>query len=379
MKPQISALRAPPPQRVFLAVIISLRKHFHTRIPSCVGDRFRSVVAMPPSLKRPAADTTGKAAGKAAAEPADTADGTSKPRLKIQKKTYRQSRPWEGPTISEALTVGDALSTAYPGMDSLRAATFATVSLSGFAPGPTLGKLLGTLAPTVTCTAEAARPDIFDSAMTQHGEHVVKWSGDNFKCITCRQHRRTCSLGNVDILLMDGMPAADEEARAVQSFVTAVNPRVQICCQPFSERKALKIDPTWRPRLLSAAPAATPGTDASCSAAEGAPRGKRDGGTPTTASKRPRTTTAEEVASGPLRAAQGGHILWTLDRYTFCSLCGAYTCGSGRGFLKGLKGECKGTPTPGSSRDRHRRLLAGKHPTQLYFLGTPVRRKPDES
>ena len=226
---------------------------------------------MPSSLKRPAADTTGKAAGKAAAEPADAADGKSKPRLKIQKKTYRQSRPWEGPTISEALTVGEALSTAYPGKDGLRAVTFATVSLSGFAPGPTLGKLLGTLAPTVTCTAEAARPASFNSAMlsmsgfTQHGafrglaKHAVKLEGGTFKCITCSQHRR-CSLGNVDILLMDGMPAAGEEAAAVQSFVTAVNPSVQICCQPYSDRKALSIDPTWEATVAGGygLPIATP-------------------------------------------------------------------------------------------------------------------------
>ena len=198
---------------------------------------------MPSSLKRPAADTTGKAAGKAAAEPADAADGKSTPRLKIQKKTYRHSRPWEGPTISEALTVGDALSTAYPGKDSLRAATFATVSLSGFAPGPTLGKLLGTLAPTVTCTAEAARPASFNSAMlsmagfTAYGpfpglaKHAVKLEDGNFKCITCQ--RQSC-IGKVDILLLDGMPAVGEEAAAVQSFVAAVKPRVQICCQPYS-------------------------------------------------------------------------------------------------------------------------------------------------
>ena len=240
------------PQSVFLAVIISLRKNFIKRIPSCVGDRFRSVVAMPSSLKRPAADTTGKAAGKAAAEPADAADGKSKPRLKIQKKTYRHSRPWEGPTISEALTVGDALPTAYPGMDSLRAATFATVSLSGFAPGPTLGMLLNTLAPTVTCTAEAARPASFNSAMlsmagfTKYGafqglaKHAVKLEDGNFKCITCQ--RQSC-IGKVDILLLDGMPAVGEEAAAVQSFVAAVKPRVQICCQPYSERNAVQTDP----------------------------------------------------------------------------------------------------------------------------------------
>ena len=226
---------------------------------------------MPPSQKRPASDTTGNAlklpadeiqntTGKAFKRPAGDIQNTTgnafkRPAVDIQKvvkKTHRFSRPWEGPPISRGLAVVDALSSAFPGNDHRRAATFATVSLSGFAPGPTLGMILQTLSPSVTCTAEAVGPAGFNSAMlsiqghTVRGafpwlpRHAVKLEGGTFECLTCK--RENC-IGNVDILLLDGVPADGDEATAVERFVNAVTPRIQICFQPYTERKAAKTVP----------------------------------------------------------------------------------------------------------------------------------------
>jgi len=47
----------------------------------------------------------------------------------------------------------------------------------------------------------------------------------------------------VDVLLLDGTPAAGEEEAAVTSFIKAVQPRIQIFCRPYTERSAVQTDP----------------------------------------------------------------------------------------------------------------------------------------
>ena len=74
-----------------------------------------------------------------------------------------------GPPIDRvggaAVSIVDVLGTALPGGKFSFPATFATVTLSGFAPGPTVSKYLAQLAPQVTCKVEAVHPLALTPAM----------------------------------------------------------------------------------------------------------------------------------------------------------------------------------------------------------------------
>jgi len=83
------------------------------------------------------------------------------------------------------------------------------------------------------CTATGEFPGL--------APHTVLLEAGELKCVTCRGRR--CVVGEVDILLLDGVPADGEEEQSVQRFVDAVKPRITICCQPYTERNALVTDP----------------------------------------------------------------------------------------------------------------------------------------
>ena len=61
-----------------------------------------------------------------------------------------------------------------------------------------------------------------------------------------------------------------------------------------------------------------------------------------------------------------GHRLWTLDKFTFCVVCGAHS--SRR--VQHLSGNCK--PASSSMLYYGKRLKNGLHPTTGAFLGVPV-------